>query len=478
MGTVPDRLTSLDASFLRLEDEVTPMNVGSVMVFDPPDDGLDFERIVQHIANRMAFVPRYRQRIRTIPGGLANPVWIDDERFDINYHVRRSALPRPGSDEQLEELVARILPRPLDLERPLWEVYVVEGLEGGRLAVISKVHQTLVDGVRTVDIGHVILDETPHPPSTVRDTWHPVRSPSSGELVLGALTDAVRTPSQIFDTLHTSVTDLRSTARQVFSVAGDLLSTLARLSTRPAPSSPLNADVGRARRFVMIGTDLEDYRKVRGRLARGTFGQEVSVHDVILATIAGAMRSWLLTRGESIRTDSTVRAIVPVSVADDADPSASGHLTACFVDLPVGEPSPSIRLHQIAFAMRQQMEGGQAVGAQALTGLGGFAPPTIHAMGARLASAVSRRLYNVAITNVPGPQKPLYAAGAHLLSTYPVMPLMPGQALSVGLTSYDGGVYYGIYTDRDAVPDADVLGQAVAESLKELLETPRQRRRA
>lgn len=475
-----DRLSSLDTSFLHLEDEVTPLNVGSVMIFDPPAAGLDFDQVVQHIANRMAFVPRYRQRIRSVPGGLANPVWVDDERFDISYHVRRSALPRPGSDEQLEELVARIMPRQLDAERPLWEVYVVEGLTGGRFAVISKVHQALVDGVRAVDIGHVILDSTPHAQHDLPDTWRPVREPSPGELLVGALSDAVRTPGQVIETVQTAITDLRGAAQRVFSAAGGVLSTVARLSARPAPSSPLNAQVGRARRFVMIGTDLEAYRKVRTRLARGTFASEVTVHDVVLAAITGAMRNWLLTRGESIRTDSTVRAMVPVSIADEDDPDAglARQLTACFIDLPVGEPNPAMRLHQVAFAMRQQVEGGRAVGAQTLVGLGGFAPPTIHAMGARLASAVSRRLYNVAITNVPGPQKPLYAAGAHLVATYPVMPLMPGQALSIGLTSYDGGVYYGLYTDRDSVPDADVLGQAVAESLKELLEAPRQRRRA
>lgn len=472
-----DRLTSLDTSFLRLEDEVTPLIVGSVMVFDPPSGGLDFEAIVRHIANRMAFVPRYRQRIRSVPGGFANPVWVDDGRFDIGYHVRRSALPRPGSDEQLEELVARIVPRPLDIERPLWEVYVVEGLAAGRFAVLTKAHQILVDGVRAVDIGHVILDPSVNAGNDLPDTWRPVPAPSPGELVVSAVVDAVRAPSQVLETVQAGLADLRSTAHVAFSVAGEVLSTIARLSTRPAPASPLNAQVGRARRFVMIGTDLEDYRQARERVARGAFAKEVSVHDVILATIAGAMRSWLLTRGEPIRPDSTVRAMVPVSVVDSTGAGGARHLAACFVDLPVGEPSPAVRLHQVAFAMRQQMEGGRGVGARTLTGLGGFAPPTIHAMGARLASVVSRRLYNVAITNVPGPQRPLYAAGAHLLSTYPVMPLMPGQALSIGLTSYDGGVYYGIYTDRDAVPDADVLGQAIAESLTELLQAPRQRRR-
>jgi WS/DGAT/MGAT family acyltransferase len=199
---------------------------------------------------------------------------------------------------------------------------------------------------------------------------------------------------------------------------------------------------------------------------------------VILATITGAFRTWLMTRGESVHGATTIRAMVPVSVHnDESELSAGRHLTACFVDLPVGEPGASMRLHQIAFAMRQQMEGGQAVGAESLAGLAGFAPPTLHSLGARLGSAVSRRLFNVVITNVPGPQHTLYAGDARMLSTYPVMPLAKGQALSIGLTSYDGGVYYGLNADRDSMPDIDVLGQSIVDSLGELLDSHRSKAR-
>lgn len=472
-----DRLTTLDASFLAMEDEVTPMHVGSVMIFDIPTQGLDYAKLVAHIANRIAFVPRYRQRLRTVPGGVARPVWVDDERFDVTYHVRRSALPRPGSDEQLEELVARIMPRALDRSRPLWEVYVVEGLADRRFAIISKAHQVLVDGIHAVDLTHVILDDTVDTMTDRGMTWRAGRAPSDSELFVGALADAVRAPGQVLEAVSGGVADIRATAGRAVRGAGSLIRAVARASARPAPTSPLNATVGRARRFVMIGTDLADYRQIRNRLAKGAFGEDITVHDVILATISGAMRAWLLTRGEPIHPGSTVRALVPVSVVDD-DAEHGHQLAACFVDLPVGEAAPGIRLHQIAFAMRQQMEGGHAVGARALAGLGGFSPPTIHALSARLAGAASRRMYNVALTNVPGPQKPLYVAGARLVASYPVMPLGPGHALSIGLTSYDGGVYFGIYTDRDAIPDADVLGQAVVESLHELLEAPSPRRRA
>jgi WS/DGAT/MGAT family acyltransferase len=472
---VAERLSSLDTSFLNLEDATTPMHVGSVMVFDAPSGGFDYESLVTLISQRIAHVPRYRQRIKTVPGSLANPVWVDDTHFDMSYHVRRSALPRPGSDEQLEELVARIQPRPLDRSRPMWEVYLVEGLAENRFAIITKTHHSLVDGISSVDIGNVLVDGNPTASEGVLTTWRARPEPSGVELVVSALSEAARTPSQVVETVQHGVADVTKAFGKVASVAGDVISTLARVSARPAPESPLNAPVGRARRYVMIGTDLEDYRKVRTRLGRGSFAEEVTINDVILATIAGAFRSWLLTRGESVYPGTTIRAMVPVSVHDGDDPPTGAQVTACFVDLPVGEPAPSMRLHQIAFSMRQQMEGGsrRAVSADTLSGLGGFAPPTMHALGARLGGMVSRRLYNVVITNVPGPQTPLYAAGARLVSTYPVTPLGREQALSIGLTSYDGGVYYGLYADRDAMPDADVLGRGVVDALHELLEAPR-----
>ena len=467
-----DRLTSLDASFLYLEEATTPMHVGSVMVFQPPDEGFDYDRLVSLITNRIAFVPRYRQRIREVPGRLANPVWVDDVDFDITYHVRRSALPRPGSDAQLEEFVARVQPKRLDRGRPLWEVYLVEGLAEGRFALVTKTHQALVDGINAVDIAHVIVDGESDREEPVNDTWRPARKPSDVELITSALVEAVHRPSQIVENVRGGVVDVKALGGRVFSAVGDVVSTVARTAARPAPVSPLNTEIGEARRYVMVGTDLEDYRNVRSRLTKGHYADDVTVNDVVLATISGALRTWLLTRGEAVHSASTVRAMVPVSVYDTNDATRLGNrVTACFVDLPVGEPRASMRLHQIAFAMRQQMEGGQAVGAESLAGLAGFASPTLHSLGARLGMAMSRRLFNLIITNVPGPQQPLYAGDALMLSTYPVMPLARWQAASIGLTSYDGGVYYGLNGDRTAMPDLDVLGQCLVDSLAELVES-------
>ena len=448
------------------------MHVGSVMVFQPPDQGFDYDRLVSLITNRIAFVPRYRQRIREVPGRLANPVWVDDVDFDITYHVRRSALPRPGSDDQLQEFVARVQPKRLDRGRPLWEVYLVEGLAEGRFALVTKTHQALVDGINAVDIAHVIVDGESDREEPVNDKWLPARKPSDVELITGALVEAVHRPSQIVDNVRGGVTDVKAVGGRLLSAVGTVVSTVARGAARPAPSSPLNAEIGEARRYIMVGTDLEDYRKVRSRLARGSYADDVTINDVVLATISGALRTWLLTRGEAVHSATTVRAMVPVSVYDTDDATRLGNrVAACFVDLPVGEPRASMRLHQIAFAMRQQMEGGQAVGAESLAGLAGFASPTLHSLGARLGMAMSRRLFNLIITNVPGPQQPLYAGDALMLSTYPVMPLARWQAVSIGLTSYDGGVYYGLNGDRAAMPDLDVLGQCVVDALAELVES-------
>ena len=466
-----DRLTSLDASFLYLEERTTAMHVGSVMVFQPPAEGFDYDQLVQIIEHRIGAIPRFRQKVRDVPGRIANPVWVDDENFDMSYHVRRTGLPRPGTDRQLQDFVARVQPRKLDRSRPLWEVYLVEGLADGRFALVTKTHHALIDGVHALDIAHVIVDSERGEVGEDGDVerWEPRRSPSSVELVTEAVVDAVRRPTQVVDLVRGGMHDAVTVGMRAAESAGSLLSNLARTAARPAPDSPLNAQIGTARRWVNLATDLQDYRAVRTRLGRGAYAEDVTINDVVLATITGGFRTWLLNRGEAVSGSTVVRAMVPVSIYGD-DPSGmyANQVMACVVNLPVGEPGASIRLHQIAFAMRQQMEGGHAVGATSLANLAGFAPPTLHALGARLGSAMSRRIYNVMITNVPGPQSPLYAGDAEMLSTYPVTPLAKGQALSIGITSYNGGVYYGLNADRDAMPDVEVLAQSIVDSLVEL----------
>jgi diacylglycerol O-acyltransferase len=469
---MPPRLSALDASFLYLEQPTTPMHVGAVSIFRRPKVGFDYDRLVELIDQRIALVPRYRQKVRHVPGNLARPVWIDDPDFDVAYHVRRSALPKPGSDAQLTELVARLMSRPLDHTRPLWEMYLVEGLAQGRTAVLTKTHQAMVDGISAIDIGQVILDVSAEPRVIAEELWMPRPEPSDAQLVLAAVAEAVARPGVIVDNARSAAGDAMATVSKIAGAAGQLFS-MARTASRRAPGSPLNVDISTQRRFAIARTELNAYRKIRA--AHGC-----SVNDVVLSVVSGALRNWLLSRGEPVAASSSVRAMVPLSVRGEADvPSSatSGSLgnrvSSFLVDLPVGEPSPVVRLHHVTHAMREHTSTGQSVGADTLVRIGGFAPPTLHALGARAASGISKRIFNLVVTNVPGPQFPLYAAGARMLEMFPVVPLAKGQALAIGLTSYDGGVYYGFNGDRDAMSDVDVLAGMVDESLDELLVTVR-----
>jgi WS/DGAT/MGAT family acyltransferase len=467
-------LTPAEVSFLYLESPTTAMHVGSVAVFAVPDEdeGLDHDALCELVARRISLVPRYRQKVRWVPGHLANPVWVDDEDFDIGYHVRRSALPRPGSEDQLRELVGRVQSRALDRSRPLWELYLVEGLSGSepgrpRFALISKVHHAVAAEVGSIDIVSLLLDSTPVPRDLPDDGWAPEREPSGAGLVVGALVDNLRRPTQVLDTVRSEVTDVRAAAARMLGAAGGVASAV-RKSLRPAPPSPLNVSIGEQRRFGMASTPLEDYKRVRA-----THGG--TVNDVVLATVAGALRIWLLTRGESVTAATTLRALVPVSVRGPRGDAAgaAGALSPLFVDLPVGEASPAVRLHRVSYATKAHQESGQSVAADSLASLSGFAPPTIHSAAARFGARMAGRLFNVVVTNVPGPQVPMYAAGAELLECYPVVPLGRAQALAIGLTSYNGRVFYGLNVDRDAMPDVDVLAQCMEESLAEMVETLR-----
>jgi WS/DGAT/MGAT family acyltransferase len=323
-----------------------------------------------------------------------------------------------------------------------------------------------LDGISAVDIGTIILDTSPTPREEPEDCWVPRGEPSRLGLVGGALTDTLRRPAEALETVRSGVGDARALAGRLLEAAGGVAA-VARTSLKSAPDSPLNTTIGEQRRFGMASTSLDDYKRIR-KSHGGT------INDVVLATVAGALRIWLLTRGEAVVPSTTVRAMVPVSVrAADSSGELGNRVSSYFVDLPVGEPSPVVRLHQVSYAMKGHKESGESVGADVLVRLSGFAPPTIHSAAARLASGLTRRLFNVVVTNVPGPQFPMYAAGAQMVDCYPVVPLAKGQAVTIGLISYNGGVYYGMNADRDSMPDVDVLAQCIEESLAELLGTVR-----
>lgn len=453
-----DRLTALDASFLTLEGRHTPMHVGQVLIFERPA-GLDPAAVVERISARLAANPRLRQRVRSVPGRVANPVWVDDAAFDLDYHVRRSALPAPGSPAQLGEFVARVNAKLLDREHPLWEAYVVEGVGDNHFAVVTKTHQAMIPELTSLDIAGLILDEESGAGND--ESWEPRPDPGSSGLLVEAIADAVRSPAGVVDTVRGGLGELRANGRRALGVGA----TLAR-AVRSSSDSPLAAEPGTARRFAMVETDLAVYREVRTRLAR--VNADVNVNDIALAAVAGALRGWLGSRGEFVRATTSLRAVVPVTMATSA--GLGGGVHPVFVDLPIGENAPRVRLLQIAHSMRSQV-GEAALAADRIAELGGFSAPTLHSLGARVGSALGRRLFDLAVTNVPGPQRQLHCAGAPLIATYPVTPIAPGHALAIGLTSYHGRVFYGLYADREALPDLEVLAAVIPDALAELVET-------
>jgi len=474
---VTDRLSALDASFLFVEEADTAMHVGGLAIFDAPPGGLDVDALERHIARRIGRVPRFRQRVRAVPGGLARPVWVDDAHFDLDHHVRRSHLPRPGGDAQLDAFVARVMARPLDRDRPLWELYVIEGLSDGRFAILTKTHHAIVDGVASVDLAQVLLDPTPEPPDDPVDDWSPRPEPSDAELVASAVGDMLRTPGDALESFARRAPDPAALLRGIAGAANGVVSTL-RAVAAPAGADSLSAvNVSDARVFARVDGALADHK-----LIREVHG--ATVNDVVLTVVAGALRAWLMARGEPVHQGTTVRALVPVSLrghhaspsphatgheAVQDDPRTGNHVSAYFVELPVGEPNPVIRLQQVAMSMRGLKDSGQALGAQTIISLAGYAPSTVHAMAARTANTLSRRVFGLMVTNVPGPQFPLYVIGARLRAAYPVAPLAHGQAIAIGVTSYDGSVFYGLLGDREAMPDMDVLAQCLGDSLAELV---------
>ena len=473
---MPQRLTPLEVSLLALDTARTPGHVGTVHIFDPGPEGFNYERLIALIRERLAFVPRYRQRVRGIPARLAGPVWVDDEDFDLSFHVRRSALPRPGTLIQLQEFVGRVLARRLDRSRPLWEIYLIEGLEDDRFALLTKSHLGLVDGIDTVEIGQVLLDSTTRShaiPSAGanEESWHPVPEPSSLELLAGALWENAQDPAMGIENLRGALTSALGVAVAVGEAAGGVIGALGELAAdalggrRPASDSPLTGLMSEQRRFATVVASLTDLQAVREE-------QHHTINDVVLAMITGGLRSWLLTRGESIISGSSLTALVPMSVTEDDDePTSLGSQVAPHLQrLPIGEPNPLMRLHQVAYDTQAHKDSGRAVAARSLADIAGFAPSTLHALGVRTSTEVVRKQNDLVITNVPGPQVALYAAGAQLVASYPVLPLSAGHMLAIGVTSYDGEVFFGLTSDRDAISDLDMLAQCLLDALEELLD--------
>jgi len=466
---VVTRLSPSDAAFYQREDTATPMYVGSLSILRRPRGGLSYEALLETVERRLPQIPRYRQKVREVTLGIARPVWIDDPDFDITYHVRRSALPSPGTDAQLHDLVSRLAGRPLDRTRPLWEMYLIEGLERNRLALFIKSHQALINGMTALEIGHVIADRTRRPADVGEDIWLPAREPSDGRLIVEAVGDWLARPGQELRALRATVADVATNSGELAQLARRAAEIASRVARRSAPDSPLNTTVSRHRRFTVAAAPLADFRRLRARY-------DCDVNDVVLTVIAGALRNWLLSRGEPVSSSLTVRAMAPTSVYPDPDftsgpGQAISEVAPFLIDLPVGESNPVVRLSQVAHATESHSAVASLVDARTIVTLSGFPPPTLHAMGTRVATQYPPRQFNLLINNVPGPQAQMYIAGAKLLETYSVPPLLHDQVLAIGVTSYCGMVYFGINADRDAMSDVEVFPELLGESLAEFTES-------
>jgi diacylglycerol O-acyltransferase / wax synthase len=462
-----DRLTALDASFLHLERLETPMHVGAVSIFEGPpffDDSGRFRLAETRrlVASRLHLIPRFRKRIMPVPFEQGRPVWVDDARFDIAYHVRLTALPTPGSREQLLALTARIQAQLLDRSRPLWELWFVEGLEGGNVGLIQKTHHALVDGVSGVDVATVLLDFTPEPTYLEPPRWIVEPPPSPGRLLVDTWYERTTEPAEIARTVRRVV----RTPQRTLERTGQLGRALGTLVDRNsiAPRTSLNVSVGRRRRFEGVQISLDDVKSIRKSLG-GT------INDVVLAGVSGGLRRLLESRGDDL--DLTMKALCPVSVRDDSQRMQLGNrVSAMFVDLPVGEPDPVERLRKIRSTTEDLKEREQAVGAAFLVDLTQFAAPTLLGLAARVAHR--QPFFNVVITNVPGPQVPLYSMGARMLEAYPVVPLTRNLALGIAILSYCGQLHFGLYVDADAVADVAVFAAGLEDAFAELTKIARE----
>ena len=451
-----ERLSSLDASFLYLERPAMHMHVAGVSVFGPREDGpLTYDDVARIATARLHLAPRLRQRVLRVPANLGRPLWVDDDRFDLDYHLRRAAIPSPGGRLQLERAVGRVLSRPLDRAKPLWELYVFEGLEGGRTAVLLKMHHALADGISGMLIASALFDLEPDAEigSAPKEPWKPEPPPSPMEVAVDAARDLLLHP------MEAVVRAVEAPARAA-AVVGQTIEGLRTIVGMGAPPrGPFDVAVGPNRRFATAEVPFDMVRDTK-RAFGGT------INDVVLTAVAGGLRALLKARGEPTH-DRELRVMVPVSVRSPAERGDVGNRVApAFIDIPVGKMSPRARLRRVRAATEALKASAMAVGADSIIALGAYAPPALHAMAARL---VSRgRWFNLVVSNIPAPQVPMYLAGARLVASYPSMPLGENCALSIACTSLGGTMAFGLTADWDALPDIEVLARGIEASFGHL----------
>ncbi|MFP5362875.1 MAG: WS/DGAT/MGAT family O-acyltransferase [Thermoleophilia bacterium] len=455
-----DRLTAVDAAFLHQEGPASHMHIGALVRAAGPAP--PYEEFLDSIRARLHHVPRYRQRLVYPPASTGRPLWADDSDFNLEYHVRHTALPAPGSEEQLTNLAARVFSQQLDRSKPLWELWLVEGLADGGFALLSKSHHAMIDGIAGVDLGTVLFDLTPdgRPPEEGLEPWTPDREPRPLDLLAAGVAGMTKASFGLAAKAVGSLTRPERALEEV-AVAAEGLGEIVWAAANPAPPSPLNVEIGPHRRFAGVASDLADFKAVKN-----AFGG--TVNDVVLTVVAGALRHWLHSRG--VRTQGLeLRALVPVSVRHrDSEQNGTGNRLAVMRGpLPVYVEDPVERLDVVRAAMDDLKESKQAVGAEVLTSMQQFAPPTILAQASRL--NFSTRLFNLIVTNVPGPQFPLYVQGREMTAVFPIAFLPENHALAIAIMSYNGQMNFGLLGDYDAMPDLDAFGEAIEAALAELV---------
>jgi len=460
-NTHSERLSAMDTSFLAMEDGRAHMHIGSVSIYDAAplrgDAGVDVERLVSFTEAQLQKFPRFRQRLEWVPG-FAQPVWVDDDRFNLRFHIRHTALPPPGDDRQLKRLAGRILSQEFDRAKPLWENWIVDGLSGDRFALIFKMHHCMADGIAGVAAGNLLAGPDPHyEPPPVAD-WVPRPAPDGPHLVLGELRHRAGAPIRLLQTARSGPDDAGSSTAGAASTASGVQGLLGNLF-QPASPTPLNVDVGPHRRFDWTRLPFAEVRRI-GKAAEGT------VNDVVLAVATGALRSFLTRQGENVE-DLDLRAVVPVSVRRDTERAAPGNrVSEVIAHLPVAEADPWNRLLAVVDMTRGLKRSGQSGAGDLMGQVAELLPTQMLAPLFRRASRSS--VANLIVTNVPGPRVPVYLLGARQLETYPVVPILGKQVLGIALMSYDNGLFWGFNADWDALPELHGLVEGVAVGFEEL----------
>jgi diacylglycerol O-acyltransferase / wax synthase len=458
-----DRLTAVDASFLHQEDASSHMHIGAVTLFEGPPP--PFAEVREHIRSRLHLVPRYRQKLAYPPLDTGRPLWVDDPTFNLEYHLRHTALPAPGTEQQLHRLAARIGSQQLDRSKPLWECWFVEGLEDHRFALVFKTHHALVDGVSGVDLATVLFDLSPVTAPTEAPPWEPHPEPTSAELLAGGMVGFAKGAVGAVEKAATAATN-PAAAIDALREAAEGIGEIIWAGLNPAPETPLNVEIGPHRRYTVVRNRLDDFRYIKGVLG-GT------VNDVVLAVVAGSMARWLRSRG--VRTEGLeLRALVPVSIrARDERDHLGNKIVLMRGPLPVYIRDPVARLRYVKQAMDGLKESKQAVGAKVLADVQQLAPPTILAQASRI--QFSTRLFNLIVTNVPGPQFPLYLLGRQLQDLFPIAFLPKNHGLAIAIMSYNGAIDFGLLGDYDVLADIDVVADGIEDGLTQLKTAARAR---